>query len=418
MAGPVMSIVVDFQDESLEFDLPEQHLVAAWRGPAGMDRSGQREAIKSALETPWDFPPLRQMVVPGDRIVFALDPTISDWDHVIAVLTASLQDAGIEPGSVTVLSTSRGPEALDRPLPPGTNLVVHDPTDRGQLSYLAATKGGRRIYLNRLLTDADVVIPVGRLGYDPIMGYRGPWSVLFPGLSDRAAIEARPAAWRDEDEDLTIVQTNAGLDESFEVSWLLGTQFHVGVVPGLPGSSRSWPAGIRRSATGGSRRCDGTGRFVPIPAPSWSWSGSAARAAATTFDDLAEGLATACRLVQHGGKIVVLSRVRRAIGPALRSLIDADDPKARPAALRGHEGDDDFLAARRLAQALAWADVFRLERPGPRTSRRPVLVALENPEQARRLVARGGSCSFVSQAELTRSVVRRTAEVICERTVN
>ncbi len=29
------------------------------------------------------------------------------------------------------------------------------------------------------------------------------------------------------------------------------------------------------------------------------------------------------------------------------------------------------------------------------------IVALENPEQARRLVAKSGSCSFVSQAERT-----------------
>ena len=47
--------------------------------------------------------------------------------------------------------------------------------------YLAATKEGRRIYLNRSVIDADVVIPVGRIGFHPIMGYRGPWSVIFPG---------------------------------------------------------------------------------------------------------------------------------------------------------------------------------------------------------------------------------------------
>ena len=33
---------------------------------------------------------------------------------------------------------------------------------------------------------------------------------------------------------------------------------------------------------------------------------------------------TATRLVQHGGKIVVLSRARGAIGPSLRRLIDAE----------------------------------------------------------------------------------------------
>ncbi len=66
--------------------------------------------------------------------------------------------------------------------------MVHDPDDRAQIAYLASTKEGRRVYLNRLLTDADVVVPVGRLGYDPILGFRGPWSLLFPGLSDRETL--------------------------------------------------------------------------------------------------------------------------------------------------------------------------------------------------------------------------------------
>jgi hypothetical protein len=125
-----------------------------------------------------------------------------------------------------------------------------------------------------------------------------------------------------------------------------------------------------------------------------------------TLDDLAQSLATACRLVQHGGKIVVLSRVRGELGSALASLRDIDDPKARSAALRGQEGADDFLAARRLAQALAWADVFILSELAPEIVDDLSLVPLEDPEQARRLVARSRSCSFVSHAELTRAVVR------------
>ena len=125
-----------------------------------------------------------------------------------------------------------------------------------------------------------------------------------------------------------------------------------------------------------------------------------------TLDDLAEGLATACQLVQHGGKVVVLSRVGGEIGPAVRSLIDADDPKQRAAALRGHETDDDYVAARRLSQALAWADVFVLSNLDPDVLDGLSVVALEDPEQARRLVARSGSSSFVSHAELTRALVR------------
>ena len=77
-----------------------------------------------------------------------------------------------------------------------------------------------------------------------------------------------------------------------------------------------------------------------------------------------------------------------------------------------------FLAAQRLAQALAWADVFRFERTRPGAGRGPVLVALEQsragppPGRQERLV-------LVRQpGELTRSVVAEAPEVIAERTVN
>ena len=124
-----------------------------------------------------------------------------------------------------------------------------------------------------------------------------------------------------------------------------------------------------------------------------------------TIDDLAEGVARACALVQHGGKIVALSRAQGVIGPALQSLIAIEDPKQRVAALRGHEGDDDFLAAHRLARALAWADVFVLSGLDRDLLDDLSVVAIENPEQARRLVAKSGSCSFVSQAERTLALV-------------
>ncbi len=153
------------------------------------------------------------------------------------------------------------------------------------------------------------------------------------------------------------------------------------------------------------------GRWRPILAPSWSWSGSAARAVPATIDDLAEGLATACRLVQHGGKIVVLSRVRGALGPALQSLIDIDEPKtAGGRAFAATRGTTTTWPARRFAQALAWADVFVLSGLDPELVDDLSLVVLENPEQARRLASKSGSCSFLSHAELTRAVVREEDE--------
>ena len=76
-----MRVVVDFQDEGLEFELPREQLVASWNGPRDAGPSQEVAGFRDALENPRDFPALRHLVVPGDRVVIALDPTIPSPDR-------------------------------------------------------------------------------------------------------------------------------------------------------------------------------------------------------------------------------------------------------------------------------------------------------------------------------------------------
>jgi hypothetical protein len=404
-----MRVVVDFQDESLDFEVAEDRLVAAWNGPPAIEGSRLGEVVRAALEEPVDYPPARQMVVPGDRVAIAVDPAISDPATVLAAVVDNLAEAGVERGDVTVVVPS-GAADWSQALPRGAALVTHDPKDRSQLVYLAATNEGRRIYLNRAVTDADVVIPIGRLGFDPIMGYRGPWSVIFPGLSDHETMQAHRGRLKGAALDGPASGARAALDESFEVSWLLGSAFHIGLVPAAFGFAEviaGRETAVRDRAIASVERLwklqvDSRAEVVVV--------GVGGRGSQTTLDDLAGGLALATGLVQHGGKIVVLSRVLGGIGPSLHRLIDVEDPKNGVAALRGHEGDDDYLVARRLSHALAWADVFLHSRLDRDLAEGLSVCALERPEQARRLVERSTSCLFVSQAELTHATVRSENE--------
>jgi hypothetical protein len=398
-----MRVAVDFQDERLELELPEEQLVATWHGPTGNGDARAAEAIASALENPRDFPPLRQLVVPGDRVTIAFDPSIAGAEPVLESLTATLREAGIEAGCVTVLFAPRGAAALAGNLPPGAIPTIHDPRDRAGIAYLATTKQGRRIYLNRHLTDADVVIPVGRLGYDPIMGYCGPWSVLFPGLSDHDTMRAHRGRFRDEAG--APPPARSSLDEAAEVSWLLGSQFHVGIVPGSHGLVEVVAGCENAVREHGIASLDRHWSFRAHSRAELVLAGIGRPGVETTMESLSQGLATATRLVQHGGKIVALSRASVDLGPALRRLIDSGDVKQGPSVLQGHEADEDFLLARRIAQAASWADVFLLSSLGRDLADDLSVVALDAPAQARRLVAKSGSCTIVSQAELTRAVV-------------
>jgi hypothetical protein len=400
-----MRVVVDFQDEGLDFELPEEQWVASWNGPRGLDPSQEVAAIREAMENPRDYPPLRQMLVPGDRIVVAFDPTIPRPGLVLDALGEVFDEAGVEPGSLTVLAPP-GAGGIPDVLPVGNHrLRVHDPDDRAQLAYLATTKQGRRVYLGRSLTDADVVVPVGRLGFDPDLGYHGPWSIVFPGLSDRGTLRAFRAGRGDATADSARDTTHSGLEESFEVSWLLGTQFHIGLLPGADGVLEVIAG---RDTTVRDRGIEALERQWTFRAPSRAEvvvAGVGCPGVPATLDDLAGAVETAARLVQHGGKIILLSRASGPIGPALRRLMDVEDPRAAVAALRGQEAADDYRTARRLARAMAWADLFVYSALDPQIVEDLSMVALDRPEQARRLVAKGGAASFISRAEWTRAEV-------------
>src|SRR5437588_504012 len=81
-----------------------------------------------------------------------------------------------------------GSEALTAELRQ-VRVEVHDPSDRKHLSYLATTRRGRRIYLNRTAVDADQLVVLARRSYDPLLGYAGSEGSLFPALSDEATLK-------------------------------------------------------------------------------------------------------------------------------------------------------------------------------------------------------------------------------------
>ena len=56
------------------------------------------------------------------------------------------------------------------------------------LSYLATTRQGRRIYLNRSAVDADQLILLTGRGYDPRLGIHGAETALYPRLADEATL--------------------------------------------------------------------------------------------------------------------------------------------------------------------------------------------------------------------------------------
>ena len=218
---------------------------------------------------------------------------------------------------ITVVSTASEPADL----PKNVSWRVHDPEDRSKIAYLASTSEGRRVYLSRYLTDADIVIPIGNLGYDGTLGYRGPWSVIYPGLSDSETLarfrtlNAEGVADRE--------RPSASLVESAEVTWLLGCQFQVGMLSGVSGISKI-VAGLESSVrTEGAVAVDENWSFEVPERADVVVAGIGLRVNRPRSTTFPRGSPRA-RLVRRGGKrIVALSSGPRRNGSALRRLTGA-----------------------------------------------------------------------------------------------
>src|SRR4051794_35176565 len=106
ISGSVMRVTVEFRDERLEFEVPDDRLVGVWHGPPGIPDAEVKGRVLEALEHPLGYPPLRQAVVPGDRVVIPLDPDLpAAAAPVVAAICETLQAAGVEAGSIQVLSS-------------------------------------------------------------------------------------------------------------------------------------------------------------------------------------------------------------------------------------------------------------------------------------------------------------------------
>src|SRR5262249_30279765 len=144
--------------------------------------------------------------------------------------------AGIDPDGITILRSesdvSAGMENPCRLIDPDVakriHMLTHDPSSRRNLAYLAASESGDQIMLNRMLTDADVVLSVGVRQREKATGYYGIHTALYPEFSD----ELTQARFRKHDRFSNNGHHRELRQEVNQVAWLLGANFTVQIVPG------------------------------------------------------------------------------------------------------------------------------------------------------------------------------------------
>ncbi len=382
--------------------------------PRGEPLPDPGASLTAALENPIDYPTLAASTTPSDKIVLVVDRYVPQLAQITGAMVDCLVAAGIDPDGITVLlSPTRFNADQDDPchaiaasVRDRIAVVTHEPSDRRQLAYLAASDAGEPILVNRTLHEADVVLPVGCLRDDRTAGYFGVHDAIFPTFSDTKTLQRfRPLGSLAADQ-----AVKRGLVKEVEhVAWLLGINFTVQVVPAGGDQVLHILAGKSDSV---ARR----GRSLYADA----WAMTPARRAALvvaaitgdarqqTWENLGRAVEAAASLLEEGGAIAVCCELSDRPGPGVQRMACTE---SRSQALRqiGKERPVDAIPAAQIARALDRNPLYLLSRLDPATVEDIGMVPLADAHELTRLTHRFPSCAVLANAPY--ASVRMEADV-------
>ncbi|HEY2883128.1 MAG TPA: hypothetical protein VGJ15_11860, partial [Pirellulales bacterium] len=104
MSASMQAILKYGDSATLEMQLPENTLVTLWAGPSGNGETAGNVAA-SAVQSPMEFPHLKQATVPGDHVVLALAPDVPQAANVVAAIVPALLSGAVAAEDITIVRT-------------------------------------------------------------------------------------------------------------------------------------------------------------------------------------------------------------------------------------------------------------------------------------------------------------------------
>lgn len=387
----------------------------AGRPFVALDSKEFLENLRQSLATPVEYPDLAHSVVAGDRVTIVVEPGVPRAQEIVEAAAEQLVAGGVALEDITVLhgpsdsmqgARVRGGAALAAvgvaaaPASPTAGELrmlhteQHDPTDRGKLSYLGNTRSGRPVYMNRLLTDADMVVAIGCYRGPETWAYRGVYGGLYPAFSDTETLQRfRNAHLLDRDD-----EAFAKSQQEIElVGWQSGVQATVQVIPG-PGGTAAVVAGeiqtvARRAAAVWSElwSANFAGRADLVVA-------ALGGAATQSWNDFGRALDAALQVVDDGGAIALCTELAEAPGKALEALAKIEDRDVAAAEIRKVRPLDAF-AALLLDRAQRRVRVYLLSKLDATVVEELGVAPIDAPSDVERLATRRRSCIVLCDAQ-------------------
>ena len=306
----------------------------------------QVEAIKKAVENPIGSQPIPKLVQSKkakNAVIIISDLTRLVPDNIIVpILLDKLNEAGIPPGKVTVLvATGTHPppawkelkNRLGEELVNRVKIEIHNAKDDANLVYIGKTSVGNDIYINRIVTEADIKIGTGSIIPHIIAGYSGGRKIILPGVAGVKTIQynhsfkfvlhpnARPGVIHDNpiSKDMEDAARLARLD--FIVNVVLNAENEICyVVAGDP--YEAWKAGVEVADKIYKTKLTTTVPILITDPGGYPFD-------IDLYQSLSKGVNPFWHVVQDRGVVILVARCNGGVGDKLMEqwLIEAKTPE-------------------------------------------------------------------------------------------
>jgi nickel-dependent lactate racemase len=351
-------------------------------------------AVVEALAAPLDFPPLAAGIVPGDRVAIAVDREVPCLPEVLRGAVDSLRQAGVEPGDISVVTEDVQTGELCRSAFGETEapqIVVHAPDDENNLCLVGTTKRGEPLLVNKVIFDADLVLPIGCAR----VGAKDAYDSLFPRFSNLIALEK----YRSPGQRESIENRSAKRSEVDEAGWMIGVQMTMQVVPAAGERVAHVVAGEPQAVAQRSEElCREQWLLRSAHRVGLAVATLTGGTHAQTWANVGRALAAAEGVLAEEGAIAICTNLEEQPGHSLGRLVG--DPDLDTAARKiFHDHDADSLPAWYLARALQHGPVYFMSQLSSETVEDMGLAPVESIDDLVRLAGRHESFAMLGDAQ-------------------
>lgn len=170
-------------------------------GKAGHVQDVEAEIVAS-LENPINSKPLRQIVIPGEKVIFVVSDITRSWiktAEFLIYIVNYLNSFGIKDEDISAIvatgthraaSEDEKRDIVGEKLYRRIKVYNHDSKNEDELRYMGVSSFGTPVYLNRKVIEADRVILTGGITFHLFAGFGGGAKSVVPGVAGFQTIQS------------------------------------------------------------------------------------------------------------------------------------------------------------------------------------------------------------------------------------